>query len=159
LVLRTFARLAVERPGLTLVLAGADRLRDRGRLQRELDAVGQAGRVHHLGWVADRVLPALYRHAELSLYLSTYEGFGLPPLESLACGTPVVVRGAPGLLELWPDYPLRCRRLDAESVEAAARAALAASSRARVVAEARGKLRGLTPVAAARALVAELERV
>jgi glycosyltransferase involved in cell wall biosynthesis len=159
LVLQTFARLAPERPGLTLVLAGADRLRDRCRLQREADATGMADRVRHLGWVADRVLPALYRHAELSLYLSTYEGFGLPPLESLACGTPVVVHGAPGLDELWPDYPLRCRRLDAESVEAAARAALAASSRALVAAEARVRLRGLTPVAAARALVAELERV
>jgi alpha-1,3-rhamnosyl/mannosyltransferase len=158
LVLEAFTRLAADRPGLTLVLAGADRLRDRGRLQRELSATGQAGRVRHLGWVEEPLLSALYRRAELTFYLSTYEGFGLPPLESLACGTPVVVSGAPGLEELWPDYPLRCERLDAGAVEAAARAALEPATRARVTAEAAVRLEGLTPVATARALVAELER-
>jgi alpha-1,3-rhamnosyl/mannosyltransferase len=159
LVLEAFARLAADRRDLTLVLAGADRLRDPGRLRREVEATGLARRVRHLGWVGEPLLPALYRRAELSFYLSTYEGFGLPPLESLACGTPVVVSGAPGLDELWPDYPLRCGRLDAGAVEAAARAALEPATRARLAAEAAVRLEGLTPAATARALVAELERV
>jgi len=158
LVLQVVARLVAARPDLTLVLAGANRLRDPDRLRRVLAGSGVAGRVVHLGWVAEPLLPVLYRRAELSLYLSTYEGFGLPPLESLACGTPVVVSGAPGLDELWPEYPLRCQRLDAGAVEAVARDALEPATRARVVAEAAVRLEGLTPVATARALVAELER-
>ncbi|MFA6016680.1 MAG: glycosyltransferase family 1 protein [Patescibacteria group bacterium] len=42
------------------------------------------------GFVADEDLPFLYSAASLTVYLSSYEGFGLPPLESLACGTKVI---------------------------------------------------------------------
>ncbi|MCL4363823.1 glycosyltransferase family 4 protein [Patescibacteria group bacterium] len=48
------------------------------------------GRVKFLGYVKDQDLPGLYSKAKLTVYLSSYEGFGLPPLESLACGTPVL---------------------------------------------------------------------
>ncbi len=47
-------------------------------------------RVHFLGFVDDDDLPYFYSGAKLTLYLSSYEGFGLPPLESLACDTPVL---------------------------------------------------------------------
>ena len=43
-----------------------------------------------IGFVADEDLPHLYNTASLTVYLSSYEGFGLPPLESLACGTKVI---------------------------------------------------------------------
>ena len=42
------------------------------------------------GFVADADLPALYTLADLLAFPSLYEGFGLPPLEAMACGTPVV---------------------------------------------------------------------
>lgn len=48
-------------------------------------------KVKFTGYVADEDLPYLYNAASLTVYLSTYEGFGLPPLESLACGTKVIV--------------------------------------------------------------------
>ncbi len=48
-------------------------------------------RVKFIGFVEDKDLPYLYNAASLTVYLSTYEGFGLPPLESLACGTKVIV--------------------------------------------------------------------
>lgn len=44
-----------------------------------------------IGRVDDASLPALYSGAEWFVYLSMYEGFGLPPLEAMACGTPVLV--------------------------------------------------------------------
>ena len=44
-----------------------------------------------IGFVEDQDLPYLYNAANLTVYLSSYEGFGLPPLESLACGTKVIV--------------------------------------------------------------------
>lgn len=48
-------------------------------------------KVKFIGYVDDGDLPFLYNAASLTVYLSTYEGFGLPPLESLACGTKVIV--------------------------------------------------------------------
>lgn len=46
--------------------------------------------VHYAGYVPDDALPALYARAELFVFPSTYEGFGIPPLEAMACGCPVV---------------------------------------------------------------------
>jgi len=71
----------------------------------ELRLIGAAGwgaapvpnsdRVHMLGRVEDPALAALYRGALCVVYLSLYEGFGLPPLEAMACGSPVVVPKGP----------------------------------------------------------------
>jgi glycosyltransferase involved in cell wall biosynthesis len=61
--------------------------------------LGLADDVKFTGYVPDEDLPGLYGGALLSLYPSVYEGFGLPPLESLACGTPVLISTAPALLE------------------------------------------------------------
>jgi glycosyltransferase involved in cell wall biosynthesis len=47
-------------------------------------------KVKFIGFVEDKDLPYLYNAANLTVYLSSYEGFGLPPLESLACGTKVI---------------------------------------------------------------------
>jgi len=47
-------------------------------------------RVIFVGFVEDKDLPYFYSGAKLSVYLSQYEGFGLPPLESLSCGTPTI---------------------------------------------------------------------
>jgi glycosyltransferase involved in cell wall biosynthesis len=43
-----------------------------------------------IGFVSDADLPALYRKADAFIYPSLYEGFGLPPVEAMACGTPVI---------------------------------------------------------------------
>ncbi len=52
------------------------------------------------GFLSQSELKYAYRHAELFLYPSLYEGFGLPPLEAMACGTPVVVSDAASLPEV-----------------------------------------------------------
>jgi glycosyltransferase involved in cell wall biosynthesis len=73
------------------------------------------GRVRFVGEVPDDELPALYRGAQAFAFLSNYEGFGLPPLEAMACGTPVIalntsslpeVVGSGGLLLDCADPPL-----------------------------------------------------
>lgn len=56
--------------------------------------------VRFTGYVADEDLPALYSAAELFLYPSFYEGFGLPPLEAMACGTPVITSNVSSLPEV-----------------------------------------------------------
>ncbi len=116
LVLPAFAALLPRYPRLRLVIAGQDRLPQRGGLGRLIGESAVARQVERLGWVEEADLPLLYRHAELSFYLSTYEGFGLPPLESLACGTAPVVSSGLAFDELWPEYPYRSA-LDAAAVK------------------------------------------
>src|SRR5204862_1358443 len=57
-----------------------------------------ANDIRSLGFVPDGDLPELYRAASVFVYPSLYEGFGLPPLEAMACGCPVIcsARGALG---------------------------------------------------------------
>lgn len=52
------------------------------------------------GYVADADLPALYSAATAFVYPSLYEGFGLPPLEAMACGTPVITSSVSSLPEV-----------------------------------------------------------
>ena len=65
------------------------------------------------GFVPDEELVALLRHAEASVYVSVYEGYGLPPLESLALSTPVVTSPGLALETLWPDDPYRVDEIEA----------------------------------------------
>lgn len=58
---------------------------------QSIKQLGLEKKVKFTGFVVDEDLPYLYNAADLTVYLSAYEGFGLPPLESLACGTKVIV--------------------------------------------------------------------
>jgi glycosyltransferase involved in cell wall biosynthesis len=159
LLLEAFASLRRRRPELSLVLAGADRLRRRGELEGWLADPELGAGVVRLGYVPEAAVVPLYQGALLSFYLSSYEGFGLPPLESLACGTPAVVGGGLALDELWPDYPFRVERLEATEVARVAAAALDEPLARRRVAEAGVERMGrLTWRRAAEAFLAELER-
>jgi glycosyltransferase involved in cell wall biosynthesis len=59
--------------------------------------------IRMLGYVADEDLPALYTSAAVFAYPSLYEGFGLPPLEAMACGTPVITSAISSLPEIAGD--------------------------------------------------------
>lgn len=72
------------------------------------ERAGIAGLVRFLGRVPDDDLPALIAGARLFVYPSLYEGFGLPPLEALASGTPVVVADTSSLPEVVGDAGLYC---------------------------------------------------
>lgn len=102
-LVRAFARLA--EPELHLVLAGA-----RGWFYEELFAevarLGLQDRVHFPGYVAPETQPFWYNAAELFVYLSHYEGFGLPVLEALACGVPTLTSATTSLPEVIGDAAL-----------------------------------------------------
>jgi glycosyltransferase involved in cell wall biosynthesis len=78
-----------------------------------------AGRVRFLQGVANNDLPALYNAAGVLVAPSFYEGFGLPPLEAMACGTPAVVANRASLPEVVGDAGLL---IDPDNVEDIAQA-------------------------------------
>ncbi len=75
-----------------------------------------AGHVHLLGYVPDADLPLLYTHAACFAMPSLYEGFGLPILEAMACGTPVVTSNISSLPEAAGDAGLLCDPYSPESI-------------------------------------------
>jgi len=115
-VLEAFAAVRHERPDLELVIAGANRMRRPERLDMWIEQLGLDHAIHQLGWVEDTALAPLYRGAELGIYVSRHEGYGLPPLECLGCGTPVVVSAGLGLDDFWPGYPFRIAELEAKNI-------------------------------------------
>jgi glycosyltransferase involved in cell wall biosynthesis len=71
-----------------------------------VDELGIGQRVHFLGRVSSEDLLELYNAAQLLVHPAFYEGFGLPPLEAMACGTPVVVSNTSSLPEVVGDAAL-----------------------------------------------------
>lgn len=74
-----------------------------GSLRRSVEAAGVRQDVRFFGFVPQRTLAALYRLASVFAFPSLYEGFGLPPLEAMACGTPVVTSRLSSLPEVVGD--------------------------------------------------------
>lgn len=109
--IEAFERLE-GRDGLKLVIVGARGWGD-DELLRRIASSPASSDIHALGRVDDAELLALYRGAECLVYPSRYEGFGFPPLEAMACGTPVLSTTNTSLaeavgdaaIELDPDDP------------------------------------------------------
>ena len=102
-LLRAFAQVNVRRPDLRLLLVGRD---EPGYAVAVLGDTPAARRVAFTGHVDDPTLRALYVGAEAFVFPSRYEGFGLPPLEAMASGTPVVCSDASSLPEVVGDAAL-----------------------------------------------------
>jgi glycosyltransferase involved in cell wall biosynthesis len=84
-----FSRVAVERPDLRLVLAGRPGW-GTAAVDAAVAASGVAERIVRPGYLPDDALPAFLRRASAVMYASHEEGFGIPPLEAMASGTPVL---------------------------------------------------------------------
>lgn len=105
-LLKAYRLLLEELPAAVhppaLVLAGPDH-GERGNLEQLAAGLEVADTVHFLGYVDEADLPALFQGARLFCYPSLFEGFGLPPLQAMASGTPVVASEATSLPEVVGD--------------------------------------------------------
>jgi len=105
-----FTRAAV--PDLRLVLVG-----DVGGIYSDLPLQGVVNeRIELRGSVDDAELVRLYKGARLFLYPSLYEGFGIPPLEAMTCGCPVLAARAASLPEVCGDAALYVDPLSVEDI-------------------------------------------
>ncbi len=98
-VVRAFNLLADWGYGGSLVLVGRWGWHTEA-IRTEIGASPVRDRIVHLDYVARQALPALYRGADALLFPSLMEGFGLPILEAMACGTPVVTSGHSAMPEV-----------------------------------------------------------
>jgi glycosyltransferase involved in cell wall biosynthesis len=122
-LIKAFADLRFAISDLRLVIVGG-----KGWLYEEIFAtverLGLEEKVVFPGFVADEHLPALYNLADLFVFPSLYEGFGLPPLEALACGTPVITSDASSLPEVVGEAGLMVEATDVEALAEAVRRVL-----------------------------------
>jgi glycosyltransferase involved in cell wall biosynthesis len=107
-LVRAFDRVAEGNEELTLVLGGLDGW--------GADAVAEAiagarhrARIQRIGYVPEPAVPALLRHAAVVAYPSLDEGFGLPALEALACGAPLVTTAGTAMAEVTGNAALLVR--------------------------------------------------
>ena len=83
-------------------------------IEAQIDRLRIRDAVRFTGYVPFDDLPAIYNLAEMFVFPSVYEGFGLPVIEAMACGTPVVTGDVPALAEVAGDAAARVHPLEAE---------------------------------------------
>jgi glycosyltransferase involved in cell wall biosynthesis len=105
-LLQAFAQVAPANPELRLVLAGKPHPTETPQLQALAAELGLQQRVEFRAYVPYAELPDLYRGALAFVFPSLWEGFGLPVLEAMACGTPVITSAGSGTEEVAGDAAL-----------------------------------------------------
>jgi glycosyltransferase involved in cell wall biosynthesis len=134
-LLQAWQQVQPRLDGLSLVLVGAKShvFRDIGMNQPPPD-------VHLAGYLDDEHLPAVYSGAESFIYPSIYEGFGLPVIEAMASGVPVITSGVTALPEVAGDAAVYVDPMDVDSIAAGIQR-VADDPRLRAELTARGRLR------------------
>jgi glycosyltransferase involved in cell wall biosynthesis len=135
-----------------LVIAGGTGWMYEG-IFRRVEELRLQNEVYFPGYVVEEDLPALYSLADLFVFPSLYEGFGLPPLEAMACGTPVVTSNVSSLPEVVGDAALMVDPRDVEALANAMGQALGEPSlRTAMVQRGRAQAQGFTWARAAERL-------
>lgn len=117
-VIRCYARLVAERQvgDMRLVMVGTKGWKMESIFQ-ELEKLGSVSdRVVVTGFVPDEDLAPIYSHASMFVYPSLLEGFGLPPLEAMQCGVPVITSNTSSLPEVVGDAGIMVSPTDADAL-------------------------------------------
>jgi glycosyltransferase involved in cell wall biosynthesis len=115
-LIEAFAQVAPSHSELRLVLAGKPHATETPQLKALVAELGLQSRVEFRAYVPASALPDLYRGALALVYPSLWEGFGLPVLEAMACGTPVVTSLGSGTEEVAADAALLVDPARTESI-------------------------------------------
>lgn len=115
-VLDAFCPLAAEYPELHFYLSGPWKPDDQRWLEGYQRRLARPHQLQHLGFVPDERLPALYQHAVAVVFPSLDEGFGLPILEAMASGTPVLTSNQGPIVEIALGAALCVDPLDTNSI-------------------------------------------
>ena len=99
-LVQAWAKLRERLPETPVLVLAGERRGDYRKIQGEVHRHGLEKKVQFSGFIPDDDLPAVYAGAEVFVFPSLYEGFGLPPLEAMACGTPCVVSNSSSLPEV-----------------------------------------------------------
>jgi glycosyltransferase involved in cell wall biosynthesis len=83
---------------------------------KRLESLGLQDKVHFVGYLEEQDLPLWYAAATVFVFPSIYEGFGMPPLEAMACGTPVVTSNTSSLPEVVGDAGLMVSPTDTDAL-------------------------------------------
>jgi glycosyltransferase involved in cell wall biosynthesis len=124
LLIRAFATVARQVPAAKMEIVGENRTHPREDPEALARELGIADRVSVRSYVSDAELADLYRRAAAFAFLSTYEGFGLTPLEALAAGVPIVVYDTALSREVYGNAAMFIREGDADGVASALRSLL-----------------------------------
>lgn len=120
-LIEAYARLAelgIPHREVPLVIAGGKGWLYEGIFET-VERLNLRKHVRFLGFVPDEDLPALYNAASALAFPSLYEGFGLPPLEAMACGTPVVASNVSSLPEVLGEAAVMVAPTDVEALATA----------------------------------------
>ena len=98
-----------------LIIAGGEGWKYQG-IYKAVEDLKLSNSIIFLGYVPDDDLPQLYSAADLFIYPSLYEGFGLPPLEAMACGCPVISSNTSSLPEVVGEAGLMVNPYDADEI-------------------------------------------
>jgi glycosyltransferase involved in cell wall biosynthesis len=112
--------VATDDPNLKLVIVGAPGWKCR-EILNTIESRAKSGDLIHLQNLSSFELQALYRNAEAFVFPSFAEGFGLPPLEALACSTPSVVSDLPNSRWVMEDAALYANPYDVQDIANAVR--------------------------------------
>ncbi|MCE5359410.1 MAG: glycosyltransferase family 4 protein [Acidithiobacillus sp.] len=102
-ILKAFDQVAKAAPSLHLFLAGNWRKEGQAWLETQCQHLAFGHKVRHLGFIPDEDLPGLYANALAFVFPSLEEGFGMPVVEAMACGTPVITSNRGSLREVAED--------------------------------------------------------
>ena len=127
-LIQAFAQVAPAYPELRLVLAGKPHPTETPQLQALAAELGLQQRVEFRAYVPYAELPDLYRGALAFVFPSLWEGFGLPVLEAMACGTPVITSVGSGTQEVAGDAALLVDPADTNALSQALHTLLDQSS-------------------------------
>ncbi len=116
-LIRCFQQFAANEPRHRLLLAGSRKLGwGHDAVDQQIEAVPAVkDRIHFLGAITDEELAVAYSHCAAFVFPSLQEGFGLPPLEAMQCGAPVICSNTTSLPEVTGEAALLLSPTDAEA--------------------------------------------